>query len=193
MRGNHHETARSESQTAASETVPPKPKLLTNHRKDHIILRLRHKPKLLDAFSYPASEQPSEPIAYSPCIVWYLSHIAPDAADRHPFQVYLRLKKIPRKPELASSIQRNGRYLGLEINSRIPAIPRIITAVLKLFVPTKPTIGSTSANTAAAPPAAFALDTAHRAEASSKITAGFGIPAGWKESGPIDSQRLEPL
>ena len=29
------------------------------------------------------------------------------------------------------------------------------------------------------------------AEASSKMTAGFAYSAGWKENGPIDSQRLE--
>ena len=46
------------------------------------------------------------------------------------------LRKMPRKPLPARTIHTNGRYLGLDTKIISTAIPRMMTAVLRLFVPT---------------------------------------------------------
>ena len=54
-------------------------------------------------------------------------------------------KEKKENPIPAAPIPRKGRYLGCATKIRITPIPRIIIAVLRLFVPTSPTIGNSAA------------------------------------------------
>ena len=103
-------------------------------------------------------------------------------------------RKTATNPAPAAPMNTKGTYRGVERKISRNPMPRMMTAVLKLFVPTSATMGKSRSNTPIRE-RIFSIRPFFRstAQASSKITATLANSAGWKDSGPRASHRLEPL
>lgn len=81
----HHEPADQHRKQQHQKQCSKKPKLLTDHRKNHIILRLRHKPQASGCFFLSRVRTALRSRSHTvPASSGTLSHTAPDAARSPP-------------------------------------------------------------------------------------------------------------
>lgn len=121
----------------------PQDLILHRQWKNHIVLRLRNKSKLLHACPKSSSKETSRANCKQSlqCLIAFFVffRIPPNC---QPFQsIALKRQKIPINPAPLTQSHTNCAYFGLATNTSTAPIPRIMIAVLKLLAPTSPTIG----------------------------------------------------